>query len=808
MTRAVVALFVASLAAAQGTQPARPRGEIRGQVVSADTKAPIANARIELIGSGGADSSRRAVSGLDGKWRVQSLRAGAYRVRIGAIGFAAKEIPSATISATAPTVDAGTVELAATAVELGTVAIRDRQEAIALAPDRNAYVVHDMPTVKGGTALDVLRNVPSVDVDIDNIVSLRGNSGVIIQVNGRPSPLKGGQLGNFLAQLPADVVTTIEVISNPSAREDATGVAGIINIILKQETDAGTSGGLTAGYATTGTENLGANYGYDRGHLSLFGSYGIINDRRSRVEAISRDNLYTSPRSYLDEYGIRFQKPLMHTFTGSVTYDFTKQDELAGDILFSTRTEPEFFDVLYTNLDAPRRTTTRYNRFTDGLNHEGSLEGSLDFKHTFADKGHKFTAGLRLDQSPEGGPTSIAQHEILPSGAPGALQSFEKSTPWAHPTQADFTMSYARPITKTVRFETGYKGSLQQFHSTLDTRLLDTASGAFVQDTARTADVRFDQRVHALYGILSAQFGDFTFQGGVRAERASTVFRPGKAASEYDNSYDEAYPSGLIVYHVDDNRELKLSYSTRIRRPDDADVLDPTPHILDPLNIRRGNPYLKPEIIRAFELGFQQTAGKMTLQVTPYYRHTFDAIRTIRTIDSAGVATQTYANISTADASGLDVTVALGGGRISGFVGGSAYKQVSNASNVASGISVNTFGWTTRSNVTWRASNTVDVQALVNYTAPMDVEQGHNAARARVSVAARRKFMDDQLGVTLRVIDPFSMSLERSMTYDPRFNQVSDRIRSIRALGLNVNWTFGEPEKEKKTDLIGEPPAP
>src|SRR5205085_60853 len=141
------------------------------------------------------------------------------------------------------------------------VVTMDRQAA-QLAPDRNTYVVRDMTTTRGGTALDVLRNVPSVDVDIDNIVSLRGNASVTVQINGRPSPMKPAQLGNYLGQLPASLVDKIEVIPNPSARDDPTGVAGIINIQLKEEADAGTSGGLTVGAGTTKHADIGGNAGY------------------------------------------------------------------------------------------------------------------------------------------------------------------------------------------------------------------------------------------------------------------------------------------------------------------------------------------------------------------------------------------------------------------------------------------------------------------------------------------------------------------------------------------------------------------
>jgi hypothetical protein len=815
---ALLAVVAASDAAAQGTPPAQRRGEIRGRVVSAETQAPIGGARVEVIGSGstdslarttaGADSLTRATAGTDGRFRAQRLRPGAYRVRISALGFAPRELAQVIVGAVAPTVDAGTVALTPVAVELSSVVVRSRKADVELAPDRNAYVVRDMPNTRGGTALDVLRGVPSVDVDIDNIVSLRGNTGVIVQINGRPSPMKAAQLGNFLAQLPADVVDKVEIVSNPSAREDATGVAGIINIVLKQEADAGTSGGVTIGDVTTGTENIGGNYGYDHGPLSLFASYGLINDRRTRTEGIARDNLYVVPTTYLDESGLRFQKPLMHTVTGSATYALGKKDELSADVLFSTRTEPETYDVRYTSFDAARHVDSLSRRYTDGLNHESSFEAALAYKHAFAEKGHKLSAELRLNQGLEGGPTNVTQDALALDGTVAGVMARETGTSWSHPTDSDLQIDYARPLSKLLRFETGYKGSLQQFHSTLDTRVLDLKSGAFMPDSTRIGDVTFDQWVHTAYGMLSAQLGQFTLQGGVRLEHASTTFRLRTTGASFDNAYDHGYPSGLVIYHLDEARQVKLSYSTRINRPDDTDVLDPTPHILDPLNVRRGNPYLKPELIRAVELGFQQTEGKVTVQVTPYFRRTFDAIRTLRTIDSLGVATQSFANIATNDASGLDVTVALGGGRLSGFAGASAYKQVSNASNVATGLSVNSFGWTARTNISFRVSSAVDAQALVSYQAPMDVVQGYNAARTRVSFAARRKFLDDQLSVTLRMLDPFSTSLERSTTVDQRFNQVSDRVRYIRGIGLSLSWTFGKPEKKGKDDLIGgEPPG-
>ena len=193
-------LLVASPAAQAQVGPAR--GEIRGRVVTAANQAPITLATVVVSTPGTTAPLARTTASADGAFQISWLKPGHYRVRILAIGYAAKELP-VSLGAAGQGVDLGVVKLTAVAVELQAIEVRGQKQDVQLAPDRNTYVVRDMPTTRGGTALDVLRNVPSVDVDIDNIVSLRGNSGVIVQINGRPSPMKPAQLGNFLAQLPA-----------------------------------------------------------------------------------------------------------------------------------------------------------------------------------------------------------------------------------------------------------------------------------------------------------------------------------------------------------------------------------------------------------------------------------------------------------------------------------------------------------------------------------------------------------------------------------------------------------------------------
>src|SRR6267142_2114476 len=408
----LIFLVVSSPAAAQDI-PASG-GEIRGHVINAATKAPITTAKV-------AAAAVQTSTDTEGNFRLQGLQPGHYSVRILALGFAPREV-AVEIGPASPSVDVGTVTLTAAVVVLQPLQITGQKQDVELAPDRNIYVVRDMPTTRGGTALDVLRNVPAVDVDIDNIVSLRGNTAVVVQINGRPSPLKPAQLGNFLAQVPADMVDKVEVVPNPSAREDPEGVAGIINIVLKKKADADRSGGLTLGGGTTGHADVGGNLGYESGPLSLYGSYGFL-----------RENLYQSPLTFLEEAGTRTQIPLAHTLTGSAGYELSDHDELSADVAYSTRIEAETYGLLYRDLDSSRALTGLSDRFTRGTNHEFSLEGALSYRHTFTAKGHKLSSELSLDRSQEGGPTSVAARNLTLGGAPVDTSARETQAAWEHP---------------------------------------------------------------------------------------------------------------------------------------------------------------------------------------------------------------------------------------------------------------------------------------------------------------------------------------------------------------------------------------
>jgi hypothetical protein len=247
---------------------------VKGTIVDAKSAAPVARASVTVRNKATSALVTGAIAGGNGTFRVQGLRPGAYTVRFTFLGFAPKT-QEISVTPAAPVVDVGTVQLSRVAVALGQVEVVEKQDAVTIEPDRNTYRAKDV--APGATnASQVLEATPSVTVDADGKVSLRGNENVAIQINGRPAPISGQQLGAYLKSLPAGILDRVEVVPNPSAKYDPEGMAGIINIVLKQNVDLGISAGLIVGAANRDRYNASGNLGYQAGKLTTFSNLGFF----------------------------------------------------------------------------------------------------------------------------------------------------------------------------------------------------------------------------------------------------------------------------------------------------------------------------------------------------------------------------------------------------------------------------------------------------------------------------------------------------------------------------------------------------
>src|SRR5687768_15796616 len=295
MRRLLLAALGLSLAAganvAPAQNPSRPNsgppplpagnGELRGVVAAAEGSAPLAHAGVAVRSAADSVLVAGAITGADGVFRIRGLRPGAYFLRVTLLGFRPHR-QEFTINPASPSHDVGTIALPQIAVALEGVQVTGESPTMAIEPDRNTYRAKDVAPA-ASNASDVLDAVPSVQVDGEGKVSLRGNENVAIQINGRPSPIRGTQLAAYLKSLPANIVERVEVIPNPSAKYDPEGMAGIINIILKQNADLGVSAGLNLGVAETDRFNAAGNLGYQAGRLTIFTNLGIYSDDRDII---------------------------------------------------------------------------------------------------------------------------------------------------------------------------------------------------------------------------------------------------------------------------------------------------------------------------------------------------------------------------------------------------------------------------------------------------------------------------------------------------------------------------------------------
>jgi outer membrane cobalamin receptor len=776
-----------------------PSGEVRGSVQDAGSLRALGSASVAVFSARDSALVTGALTRPDGAFRIEGLRPGRYFVRVSFLGYAPQTASDIAIMPNALVADLGAIRLEQSAVQLEGVTAEVERAQVSLAPDRNTFAVRDMPAVSGGTATDVLRNVPSLEVDIDGRVSLRGNQNVAVQINGRAAPMRGDQLAQFLQQLPANMLERVEVITNPSARFDPDGMAGIVNIVLRQNADLGTSYGLTFGAGSGDRINAAGNLGHQQGRLTLFANYGFFTDARESTGFNFRENRFATPTTFLQQDVEGLWAPTSHTLNVSGDYRLGARDVLSSSLLFSRRDSENNSLNLFRDLDDVRRATGLRSGLTENSNEGSTFDYGLGFRRTIQPRAHELSADFRFNRNTSDALNRFINQPLLLDGTVNGEPASSRRNDIEN-TSDNWTvqLDYTRPLGASTRLETGFKSTLRQIDNGLAVSVLDRASGAFVPDAERSNLFRYDEQVHAAYGVLGRTVGRVNLQGGVRLEQALTDFDLRTTNERFENRYFSVFPSALASLDLGGQQQVRASYSQRIRRPETGQL---NPFALaggrgpdqteDELNLFRGNPFLRPEYTHAFELAYQVAGRLGTLQVSPYFRHTTDAVRRVKTIDDSGVSTTTFANLATSDSYGTDFTGSWRLGRFSGFAGLNAFRVVTDGSNLDTDVSNDAFSWSTRASANFRASDRLDLQAFVMYRAPMNVEMGRISSFTITNLSTRYR-VNPRTNLSVRVQDPFNLMGFRFTTSDERHFQESRRSFGARGVFLTLSYNVGQ----------------
>ena len=820
---ALLAALALGLALPALAQPGRPAGSVVATVVDAETGAPLPQATVALYGARDSSFATGGAADPTGRVVIDPVRPGQYQIRVSFIGYVTERLASVDVGVGTPT-DLGEVRLAESAAQLGEAEVTAQREFIEQAADRTVYNVREQAITTGGSAIETLQTLPSLEVDTDGNISLRGNQNVVIQINGRPVPVRGAFLAALLRQIPADKVDRVEVIPNPSARYEPDGMSGIVNIVLAEGTDLGLSGGLTFGGGTELSGQAGANLNYQRGAWDLNGQYGYRYGERDTERAsllrylVAREGRPTS----VDQAAFSENAEQSHFFNGSAAYRIGESTTLSteGSLGLRSGDDGGATDFLRTFPGGEDQASIRRSDSdSDGFNGDIALILRRQFPSAGGEaqgQGNGGRGGFRGGRPGRGGPRggggAQTDHELavearythvenddlglftdLLSG--DVLAGVQSQLADQTTDEASFQVDYTRPI-GALKLEVGGKATDERVASDSEFRV-GPSMNDLVVDPNQTNAFDYDRQILAAYVQGARPVGPLQVQVGLRAEVAQRAFslatplpegyNPGFDVDEAgEQSYASLFPSAFVTYGFGPGSTIKGSYSRRIERPRTF-FLNPFPDLSDTTFVRVGNPSLTPEYTDSFELALQY---KFFVTLTPFYRRTTDVIsRRFITDPETGRNLFTAQNLDSETNYGADLSLFGQFGPARGFISGSLFQAVTTDPDPTE-ADTEALSWNTRASLSAKLREGTDVQGFVFYRGPQKTVDGERKGFAFSSIGINQT-LTESLRLSARINDPFGLAKFEFETdngivlSDTRFDP------SIRAASFTLTYTFG-----------------
>ena len=676
---AVFVFFSASLLLAQPPSGGRNRGagqsltgRLYGKIVEAISGKGVEYASVQLLQNKLDTVTKQrkevVIGGMltvaNGDFSIENVPVfGPLKLKVTGIGF--KEYtqnvsfdlkrggdPSAMMSALDK--DLGNIKIEIEEQILGNVTVTSERPGLQLGIDRKVFNVDKNLVSAGGTAVDIMRNIPSLNVDIDGNVTMRNNAPQLF-VDGRPTTLT-------LEQIPSDAIQSVELITNPSAKFDASGgTAGILNVVLKKEKKVGYNGNLRVNMDSRARFGLGGDINLRQQKVNLFAS-GMYNQRKSiSTGTTTRTNLFDSPDTYITQNDRSVQSGAFGFGRAGLDYFISNRNTLSLSTNFARGSfKPHSVsDILIDTLYSPQKSSSFYNRTSDMKGNFRNLGATLSFKHNFPKAGREWTADATYNKSKNSNNSNIVtdtfnvpQHDLM--GTYKQLQQVNGNN-----QNLIIQTDFVNPINEKSKFEMGARAQLRKNNSA-SAFYIDENGQWILQPTSQTNYESNDQ-VYAAYGAYSSQLGSFGYQLGLRAESSNYDGKLTKTGETFNIKFPVSlFPSIFISQKLGEDQSLQLNYSRRINRPNFWQ-LTPITDSSDRLNPSKGNPGLKPEFTNSFELSYEKIfKNKGNFLASVYYKHTTDLITRFQERgNGAGgetVALSTYINANSSYVTGIELT--------------------------------------------------------------------------------------------------------------------------------------------------------
>ena len=798
----LILAFSTVVSAQNPSTPAAKKGpgSVTGKITDSLTKGPLEYATIAITANTNGGTTTSVITNASGNFRFDNMPIGDYQVAISYIGYPVKKLNMISISTSKPAVDLGTITLAGASRSLREVQVVGEVPLIENKIDKIVYNVEKDITASGGTATDVLGKVPLVSVDMNGNVSVRGNQNVRVMINGKSTGSAAASITDVLRSIPADQIKNIEVITAPSAKYDAEGSAGIINIITRQKNVSGISGSLNGGLGTrqnNGNFNLNYNNSGFHATVNLGGFLSWKQTGTNDFEQYINNgtvNTYTSTKgtSRTGRHGLNNAL--------SMGFDFDTLNSVNMSFRIS-----EF----ESNNDGSSNTisATPYSFSSKGLNSFGNFDWSADFTHKFKKPGAELSVSTQWSRG-----SGVTNYTNVYT----SVFSNVKNDINGKNNEYTFQLDYTLPISKVFKLEAGGKTILRRINSITDFFNIDQNSD-LVFDPVRSNAYGYDQNVYAGYGVLTVNLAEkWSVLAGLRNEHTGIKGTPSsqlQALSPFEQDYDTFVPSLTLQRKLGKMNTLKAIYSKRITRPS-LQYLNPFVNSSNPQSQTAGNPELSPEVTHSIELGYNMFLGKSVLNTSVYYRRTTGLIEGIATpisvvvdgVSQGGTFTQ-YQNVGLNNSIGGSLFGNLTLFKIftiTGNINGYTYKP--NATNLSSS-SISKTSTYVLYNGFLRGSFTLPKDLIAELfgfgSSPRRTVQGVNPAFTMYGLGVKKQFLQKKMSLGVNVTQPFSDRMNfKSSVQSATLSQTSNFSVPFRSVGLTFGYNFGKmtfsgPQKRK-----------
>jgi outer membrane receptor protein involved in Fe transport len=791
-----------------GGQMEMPSNGIIGGKVVDDSGNPVEYATISLMSLRDSTIVSGAISGIDGSFKMTNLKLGVYCMNIKVLGYETKRInpiylmPKGRGKGEGTEQDFGSIALGNSDVKLDDVTIVGEKSRVQYKIDKKVINPSQDIGSTTGSAVEILQNTPSVTVDIDGNVQLRGSGNFTVLIDGKPSVLSGSEA---LQQIPANLVENIEIITNPSAKFDPEGAAGIINIILKKKKTLGLTGLVNV--------SVGTNDKY-RGSITLANRIGKIGysagfdyrDEKRYGSGYQEREIYGNDATYYMRYdGTRDMDQYSMGFNGGIDYFINDKNTLSISGRYNDRDFSHLMNSYYHEWSSPATTDSYYLRRTESGFGGKSYNLSVDYNLKLAKPEQKLD--FSFTYSNRDGVRKNNQSRYLTN----ALNQITDTNPEL--SKADdtgpsddyrFKIDFVSPLGTNGILEAGYQGRYEIENENYIYSDFNPSTNLWVIDNLKSNYINFTENIQAIYTTYAGKMMGFDYKFGLRGEYNNRILEQISTGDDFAFEKFDLFPSAYITRQLSKTQQIQLNYSRRVNRPNGRQ-LDPFVDYSDPKNLRTGNPKLNPEYVDSYELNFQQQISKSFISLETYYRRTNNLITNVSYLQQGDVMLRTFENMNHDNALGveLNANMFLAKWWRLNASGSAFYYQIDGVID-GRDITNESFNYNFRFDNSFTFKTNTRLQITGFYMGPSVTAQGKTKASFFTNIAVRHDFMKGKMTATAQLQDIFGAFGWRYTEETENYKSTVNFVREARVLNLSLSYRLNNFKQKRNGERTGD----